>query len=144
LSPPILPLEVFLSHSSKDRHLAEQVVGILQEYNIPVFYAPTHLKGAREWLKVVGVALDRCDWFLLLLTPNAVESMWVDRELQYALMQPRYRDRIVPVLCQPCDFKKLSWTLQLFEIIGFPDCELSERQLLRVWGIERRFEIPEI
>jgi len=134
-SPRARPVEVFLSHSSKDRELADRVVALLRDVRVPVFYSPAHIHGAREWLKVIGAALERCDWFIVLLTPNAVDSMWVDRELQYALIEPRYRNRIIPLLGKPCNYEKLSWTLKLFEIIDFADFKAGSRKLLATWGL---------
>jgi hypothetical protein len=47
-----------------------------------------------------------------MLSPAAVESEWVKRELVRALNDRRYVGRIIPVLLLPCDLDKLSWTLR--------------------------------
>ena len=46
---------------------------------------------------MIGAALDRCDWFVVLRSPEAVESKWVKRELCFALENDAYNNRIVPV-----------------------------------------------
>ncbi len=85
---------------------------------------------------LIGSALRRCDWFMLLLSPAAVNSIWVKRELLFALQQPRYENRITPLVLAPCDFEQLSWTLSAFQMIGFDkDFDVGCRNLLRIWGI---------
>jgi hypothetical protein len=76
---------------------------------------------------------------MVLLTPNAVKSMWVKRELNFALIEKRYEKRIIPLLFKKCDFHKLSWTLPQFQIIDFTvDYERACDELLRVWKKQRR------
>ena len=44
-------------------------------------------------------ALDESEWFVLLLSPDAAESPWVDREVEYWL-EHKDPDRIIPVLTE--------------------------------------------
>jgi hypothetical protein len=53
------------------------------------------------------------------LTPTAVRSIWVKRELFFALNEQRYHERIVPLLRRNCEHRKLSWTLKQFEFVDF-------------------------
>jgi hypothetical protein len=106
---------------------------------VPVWYSQTNILGAQQWHDEIGAALRRCDWFLLVLSPHSVESMWVKRELLFALQQDRFADRIVPVLLQPCGFDRLSWVLSSFQFVGFQESfEEGCRALLRVWGLGYR------
>lgn len=92
--------------------------------------------GAQQWHDEIGAALRRCDWFLLVLSRNSVDSMWVKRELIFALQQNRFENKIVPLLYQDCDFESLSWVLPSFQIIDFQGTfEDSCRELLRIWGL---------
>jgi hypothetical protein len=60
----------------------------------------------------------------------------VKRELLFALQQPKYENRIVPVLMRPCELAKLSWTLPSFQIIDFTqNARDGFTELLRVWGL---------
>ena len=85
-----LPREVFLSHSSKDRKVAQRLAAILRVHGVPVWYSATNLLGAQQWHDEIGAALERCDWILVLLSPQATQSEWVKRELCYALRTPHY------------------------------------------------------
>ena len=72
------------------------------------------------------------------MRPNEVFhiSMWVKRELLFALQQDRFENRIIPILLQPCKFDQLSWVLPSFQIIDF-EKPLDEgfRDLLKIWGL---------
>jgi hypothetical protein len=131
-----LPREIFLSHASADAEKAGRIASVLREHGMPVWYAPTNIIGARRWQDEIGSALKRCDWFVLLLSPSAVESMWVKREVQYVLEQRKYDQRITPVLLQSCDFEGLSWVLSSIQHIDLTEDDISSWQsLLRVWGL---------
>lgn len=128
--------EVFLSHSNKDRKFATNLVEVLHRHGIPVWYSRTSIVGAQQWIDEIGCALNRCDWFTIILSPNSVKSMWVKRELHYALKQEQFEEKIIPLLFKPCNFEKLSWTLSIFQMVDFTGSfEDGCRELLRVWGI---------
>lgn len=131
-----LPREVFLSHSSRDRTNANEIAEALRRHRIPVWYSQTNIVGAQQWHDEIGRALERCDWFLLLLSTHAVKSKWVKREIIYALNDERYDGRIVPLLLQPCNCQLLSWTLSGLQMVDFTrDFHAACRSLLRIWGI---------
>lgn len=134
-----LPNEVFLSHSSLDREFAANLAVVLRDHGVPVWYSPTNILGAQQWHDEIGAALRRSDWFLLILSPNSVESMWVERELQFALQQTRLADKIVPLLHRPCDHERLSWVLSIFQFVDFQQAfDEGCRDLLRIWGLGYR------
>lgn len=128
--------EIFLSHSSRDRQFATEVAEELRRHGIPVWYSQTNIMGAQQWHDEISDALQRCDWFVLVLSSNAVKSEWVKHELLFALNHRQYRKRIVPLLYKNCKYEKLSWTLSNFQIVDFTwSAENGYRELLRVWGL---------
>lgn len=132
----MLPNEIFLSHSNLDQPFATSFVETLRRHGIPVWHSQTNIVGAQQWHDEIGAALKRCDWFVLVLSPNSVKSIWVKREVLFALNDNHYADRIVPVLYQTCDSDQLSWTLSLLQMVNFTDdFDDGYRALLRVWGI---------
>jgi len=133
------PSELFLSHSSLDRAFADSMAETLRRHGVPVWYSQTNILGAQQWLDEIGAALRRCDWFALVLSPNSVESIWVKRELSYALIQSRFENRIMPVLYQACDYERLSWVLSTFQIVDFTaDLGPGYAALMRAWGLGYR------
>ena len=136
-----MPQEIFLSHSDRDRGFVVRRAETLRRHGIPVWYSRTDIVGAQQWHDEIGSALRRCDWFVLVLSPSAVNSTWVKRELIFALQQNRLDDRIVPLMFESCDYTTLSWTLPSMQIIDYTrDFEQGARDLLRVWGVGYRPE----
>jgi hypothetical protein len=126
--------EVFLSHASHDHAAARRLREVLVAHGVPVWFSPHHIGGAQQWQDEIGKALARCAWFMVLLTPQAVQSMWVKRELNYVLREERFQERIIPLLFRKCDLLALSWTLPQFQVVDFTkDYWQACDQLLRVW-----------
>jgi hypothetical protein len=135
----MLPAEVFLSHSSQDREMAGRVAEMLRTHGVPVWFSQANIVGAQQWHDEIGAALERCDWFVVVLSPDAILSKWVKRELLFALENDRYINRIIPIQFRACDFKQLSWTLTQFQMVDLSGEFLAGcRDLLRIWGIGLR------
>lgn len=132
--------KVFISHAVRDRAFVKRLLAVLKKNKIPYWISETHIPGASEWHDEIGKALKSCDWFLIILSPNAVKSVWVKRELMYALHPNRYKGRIIPVYYRTCRHELLSWTLEEFQFIDFrreKDFEGACRQLFSLWRIRR-------
>lgn len=136
------PAEVFLSHASRDGEMARRVAEAVRAHGVPVWFSPVNILGAQQWHDEIGAALQRCDWFAVLLSPDAVASKWVGRELVFALYDDRYNGRIIPIRYRDCDWRSLSWTLGGFQMIDLSgDFAAGCRDLLRIWGIGLRKEL---
>ena len=131
-----MPDEVFLSHSSADREFVTVLSDTLIRHGVPVWYSDTNILGSQQWHDEIGAALNRCDWMVLVLSPDSVESIWVKREVLFALMQSRYAEKIVPLVHKNCDFDKLSWVLSQYQMVDFQDdFQNGCKELLRIWDI---------
>jgi hypothetical protein len=75
------PFEVFVSHSSKNAMFIDRLKQVLTNHRVNSFVSKTSIRGARQWHDEIGTALKRCDWFLLVLSPQSVRSAWVKHEL---------------------------------------------------------------
>ena len=134
--PPGRPREVFLSHSSKDRAFVRKLTRLLRRKTIRYWYGASHIVGAKQWHNEIGRALERCDWFVAVLSPDSVEFIWVKREPLFALNEARYNEKIIPLLHKPCKHSRLSWTLSEYQFVDFTtDFDLGFRRLLRIWGL---------
>ena len=133
------PREIFLSHASPDRRFVSKLADALSRHRVRVWFSRRTIRGAQQWHDEIGKALARCDWFLLVLSPAAVQSAWVKRELLYALQQRRYREHIAPLLYRRCRYEKLSWTLDSIQRIDFTgEFERGCRDLVSLWSVPFR------
>src|ERR1041384_1556857 len=129
------PTELFLSYSSLDTAFANTVIDVLHRHGIPV-WSQTNIVGGMRWYDEIGAAPRRCDWFAVILSRRANASMWVRRELMFALRQDRFEDKILPLLYQSYDLDQFSWSLLSVQIIDFTgDFHTGCRALLRTWGL---------
>ena len=133
----MLPKEVFLSHSSQNIEIAMEVAGTIQNQGVPLWFSDENILTAQDWLDAIGKALERCDWFMVLLSPASVISRWVRLEYSYAIRHNQYIDHIVPVIIEPCDYEALSWTIGAFQMANLYDNKIAAyTKILRAWGIE--------
>ena len=129
-----IPRKLFLSHASADRPFVNKLATFLTGRKIPFWYSRRHLVGAQQWHDEIGKALQSCDWFLVVISPAAVRSKWVKRELMYALNEDRYENRIIPMLYKPCDTEALSWTLASLQRVDFSkNFDQSCHELIKIW-----------
>jgi hypothetical protein len=135
--PKSAPTEVFVSHSSKNAGFISRLNGVLTDHKVNSFVSKANIRGAQQWHDEIGTALKRCDWFLLVLSPQSVRSRWVKHELIYALQASRYKERIIPVLYRQCDTDALSWTLSSIEWIDFRgNFDEACKELLQIWQLK--------
>ncbi len=136
-----LPVEVFLSHSAKDRRFLKRLAAVLRSHGLSAWFSEHGVLGAAQWHDEIGAALARCDWMIVILSPAAIASRWVKREVTHAIEEPRFDGRIIPLRISVCEAKDLSWVLpqiQTIDFIGrFDD---ACRELFAIWGIRYRKE----
>jgi TIR domain len=133
----VAPNEVFLSHSSRNGAFTSRLAKTFSAYGVDSFFSKRSIRGAQQWHAEIGAALKRCDWFLVVLSPQSVTSEWVNRELVYALQERRYQNRIIPVLYKQCNPDDLSWVLRSIEWVDFrKDFHEGCRQLFRIWKLD--------
>ncbi len=119
-------MEVFISHASADRGLAEELTAELEKAGIKTWNPYRSVMPGDNWPLEVGKALERSDVMVVLLTHHAQESPTVGRDVQYALTSGNYRGRVVPVLVNMPTFeagREVPWVLLRFETVhveGYP------------------------
>jgi hypothetical protein len=127
---------VFVSHSTQNAKFVDPFVERLRDHYIDTWYAPRHMPGG-YFAENIRQGLNECDWFLLVLSPDALASDWVRKEIELAMVDQRFYNRVIPVLAAPCDWKNLHQHLaryQLFDFVTQP--KEAEARLLRHLGVE--------
>jgi WD40 repeat protein len=114
--------DIFISHSSKDddfgRELAYRLRLAFQEkmyrgHEVTVWYDATHIHPGDVWVEAISSALGSCAVFLLILSPEAIQSDWVFDEFTIARSENK---KIIPIVWKECDdlvrtYKEGRWTL---------------------------------
>ena len=132
------PREIFLSHAHEDRSIARQLADDLTRHSLRAWISDHHVAAPHEWIDEIGKALKRCDWFIVVLTPAAIRSIWVKREVGFALNDRRYAGRIIPLVARACNPTQLAWPLAVIQSLDCRDYDKGIRKLLRIWNIAYR------
>ena len=93
---------VFISHSSHDKDVVEGLlIPTLENAGINCWYSSVTIQSASEWERSILAGLEACDWFLIVMSADALESEWVKDELFWAI--DNRKDKLVPVLADETD-----------------------------------------
>lgn len=87
---------IFISYSRADRNYATGLAKAFKEHGISVWMDDSIDHGA-AWVKAIWHHLKSCQAFVLIMTPRALDSHWVECELITALEK---RKQIFPVLLE--------------------------------------------
>ena len=105
------PLKAYISYSHRDRQIVEKILEYLRplelEGELEVF-SDQALAAGSEWDKELQQHLFESDIVLFLVSPDAVTSSYISREVALAVENRQTgsgRERaIVPVILRPCDW----------------------------------------
>lgn len=75
----------FLSSSSRDTAIAAAVVAALEARGLPIFYAPRDIAAGHNYKSEIMLALRDCTVLVVLLSPTALASVHVSREVTKAV-----------------------------------------------------------
>ena len=109
------PMRVFLSHATKDRKTADILRTQLREAGFDVWSMGDDVLPGDNWGEAVANALETSDAMVALVSPSFVSSEHAGREVEFALTQPRYRDRLIPVMIRPTN--RFPWILKNLSFI---------------------------
>lgn len=85
---------VFISYSTKDRERADDVRSLLESTNVRCWMAPRDIPSSSNYAYVIERAISNCAIFLLLVSRNSVRSVWVQKEILYALGKLQQEERV--------------------------------------------------
>jgi TIR domain len=91
-------MKVFMSYLSADEELARRVSHTLKEAGLDVWDAEREIFPGDNPAEKVAEALRESDAMVVLLTPEALQSTMVRREIDYALGAKRFKSFLIPVL----------------------------------------------
>lgn len=99
--------DVFVSHSTRDKEIADVVVRSLEENNVYCWYAPRNIEPSEDWGKSISSAIGKTKIFLLIFSNNSNESRHVVDELVLAVEEK------VPILVFRIENTKPSGAMRL-------------------------------
>lgn len=100
---------VFLSHSSKDKPFIRQLASDLTEQGVLVWLDEQQINVGDSINKAINQGLIESDYFVIALSDNSVNSEWVERELNSALIDEieSKKVKVLPIKLSDCQFPPL-------------------------------------
>lgn len=101
---PRNPNQIFISYATADAaDLANKLATDLRATGHPIWIAPTSIAPGEKWGEAIQRGLQESGIFVLLLTPAAVTSFWVKKEMHVAMrLEGRGQMRILLLDVQAC------------------------------------------
>lgn len=82
--------QIFVSHSSDDRELAEGLVDILEGFGIECWIAPRDIPAGKDWDVSIINAIERCSGTIFLISGDSNKSEQTKREVQIAVESDKW------------------------------------------------------
>jgi len=97
--------KVFISHSSIDKPFVKKLKRDLNLNYIDIWLDEDEMFPGDSLLKKLQIGLKHSSHFLIILSPNSVNSPWVEFELENALKQVEDStiDKIIPIKYRECE-----------------------------------------
>jgi len=90
------PRRLFICHAYEDEEIAHRLAQDLLDDGWKIWIAPDSIRPGERWIDAINQGLQSSGVFLLVMTPSAVSSRWVQDEMGYALDQAnRGRARVI-------------------------------------------------
>ncbi len=91
--------DIFISYSRANSEFVDRLDADLRARGFNVWVDRHRLEGGQLWAQEIDTGIARCDLFLLVLSPTAVESPYVRHEFEEA---ERLGKRLLPVVFKNC------------------------------------------
>jgi hypothetical protein len=112
-------MNVFISYAHEDAKWADSIRQVLRESKetsrFEVWNRELELQPGENWALKLGKALEASDAMVVLLSPQSVKSPFVRQEIDFALTQPKFRDRLISVMVKPT--RDIPWILRTLPFI---------------------------
>ncbi len=117
----------FLSYAREDAEFALKLARDLRSAQASVWIDQLDITAGMRWDQAIETAMEACACFMVVLSPDAVDSDNVMDELAFALEE---RKTIIPVLLRPC---KIPFRLRRIQYVDFTgDYDASLKSLAGV------------
>ena len=117
-------MRTFLSYDSRDCADRRTVASSSRAQKLNVWDPAREIYPGSNWLLEAGRAFERADAVIFLISEHSVDTPALRREVQYAITNLRFKDRVVPVILSG-DVKNIPWILQKMDVIDAVDRDMD-------------------
>ncbi|MGE5376893.1 MAG: SUMF1/EgtB/PvdO family nonheme iron enzyme [Bacteroidota bacterium] len=106
---------VFVSYSRKDIAFVQRLAADLKNAGIEVWYDVSGIAGGDRWRSEIENALRNCQYVIVVLSPDAILSQWVEREFLFSYNLKR---KIIPLMYRSCEIPLNYVDLNIIDVQG--------------------------
>jgi ribosome-associated translation inhibitor RaiA len=115
---------IFISYSFKDSQFAKLLANEVKKMGFQVFIGDQEIEAGDSIPQAIGEAINNCDYFIIILSPDSIDSSWVKREIDIEMM--RKNITVVPVLYKECKIQPLLTPILHIDITGETEAKAIE------------------
>jgi hypothetical protein len=108
-------MRIYMSSSPRDREFVTGLASHLKKAGFKVWYDAWDVYPGDNWGLAIGKALEKSNAMVVVLSPEAVKSTSVQRDIDYALGALQFAWRLIPVELRPT--KDMPWILRQMHVI---------------------------
>lgn len=117
---PRNPNQVFLCYAYEDILFTQKLTSDLRKFGIQVWIAPESIQPGEKWAKSIDRGLRESGIFVVVISPQAAKSSWVEEEILAAIqLEHDGQIEILPLSVQPYEPSTLPIYLQSRQFIDF-------------------------
>jgi serine/threonine protein kinase len=126
------PQHLFISYSRRDKEFAKQLQQHMKDGGFQVWIDDA-IEHGDQWFNEIHEAIKTCAAFLVIMSPEAEQSEWVQKEI---LLAKRYKKPVFPLLLSGDEFAILI-DIQYADLRAgeMPDTDFHRRVSRAVYGV---------
>lgn len=130
---------VFLSYDRADQEPARKIADHLRGAGFQVWDQEQEILPGADWTSALKKALESAGAVVVLISPEAMESRSVSREIEYALGAKHLRGRLIPVVLRPT--KDAPWILQSLQSVRYEGPNKTGQQIVEL--LSQPVDVPQ-
>ncbi len=127
--------QLFISYDNANTSFAHRLAGDLRRLGVQVWIAPESIRPGESWVDGIERGLQESTHMLVVLTPAAVVSQWVKKEVNVGIARERQEKmKVIPLEVEACNVPLF---LSTYQMVSFrSDYADGLNQLAGVLGIQ--------
>jgi hypothetical protein len=122
--------DVFLSHSTAQKPVVRAIVQQWRQLGLSVFFDEDSIQPGEDVVTALDRACEKSRHTVLLISPEAIASKWVDQEMKRAVyVDPAATERrLIPVLLEPVDESEIPLSVRRLSRTDLTDSKTRRQQ----------------